>query len=75
MAVLAGGRIVFQGDPREALNGAERWYRMDDDPDSDDPEDLAGRDRAPGPPIPDGTGPGATGHLPDMAPALRFGLR
>jgi phospholipid/cholesterol/gamma-HCH transport system ATP-binding protein len=32
MAVLAGGRIAFQGDPREALDGMGRWYRTADEP-------------------------------------------
>lgn len=32
MAVLAGGRIAFQGDPRQALDGMGRWYRTADEP-------------------------------------------
>jgi phospholipid/cholesterol/gamma-HCH transport system ATP-binding protein len=32
MAVLAGGRIAFQGDPRQALDGMGRWYRTPDEP-------------------------------------------
>ena len=32
MAVLAGGRIAFQGDPRQALDGLGRWYRTADEP-------------------------------------------
>jgi hypothetical protein len=29
IAVLAGGRIVYHGEPEEALAGLARWYRID----------------------------------------------
>jgi phospholipid/cholesterol/gamma-HCH transport system ATP-binding protein len=32
MAVLAGGRIAFEGDPRQALDGMGRWYRTANEP-------------------------------------------